>query len=1188
MRSKRRIIAVVLATFGGAMGQPAPGDNRAYVEAQKRPAFDIRSPVGLTADAAEKQRQRDAGQVLRQRLSDAIRDGKKLLTIAPGDYRFADMKPLRLEGAQDLTIDAAGATFWFERSMKDVAGNPPGLQFEKCRRVTLRGARIDFDPPLYIQARILRVHADEKWFEVEVPEGFPVVDRLASGQMTAYRQDGRFTPQAVLTHNGVTRLADRRLRVDWPDSVGRVIEGPHHRALAEAWGGQCLIRPGDWLAIIFRRGNSVQIEQCEQMLLEDVDIYASPGMGILESGGPGGHTYRRIRLIRKPGTCRLHVGMADALHSRLLAKGPTIEQCEFSFNSDDMVNLHGFFALACHRLSPRKFVLRAMDYDPFRLGGRVASWDFSSVESHGSALITAIEPLADAELARRVDELPGKMHILGYRSRPVVVTLDRDVTAEAGAMVDTFTDHDAGFVIRDCYFHDSMGRALLINGASDGEIDSNVCERLYGGMMLYMESWFHMEGPFPRNIRVRGNRLTDIGGPDLGSPDQPAQAAIYVGMVPQGNHLRRSMPLSNIEILGNVIERPAGQPIILSYTQGAKVCDNRILRPHRISGAMGLDVGSRYYGRNLRSAIHVTVCRDVEVRSNTVTDPNGYCTDGPVSLGAGAEDIRTPKSALPTAATTEAGAMSVEAEGLGSAAQPLSFVGTAAPPSSSLTLWWRRPAGGWAGAMPMGNGRLGAMVEGGVDLETIWLNEDTLWSGEPFHPENPNALPSLPEIRKLLLERKEAQAHNLFNQKMLGPYDQCYMPLGCLKFEVPVSGQVEGYSRTLDLSNGVATVSYRQEGVTYTREMFVSHPDQAIVMRLTADRPRRVSFTARLESQLRSQVRGENDILKLKGRCPIHADPHYLGTKVVYDEGPTPKGMTFEADLLGFADDGILRIESGRIAAKACDAVTLVLVAATSYNGFDKSPSREGKDPGALCEAFRKPFGRHPEYDQLRLRHVRDVGALMGRVTLDLGPAADASRCSDERVASRFAPEDLPALTALYYQFGRYLLVSSSRPGTPPANLQGIWNRSVNPPWSANWTMNCNANFNYLGIEAANLSELHEPFIRLVKEWSRDGARTAQTWYGCKGWVGHHNCDLWRNACPVGGNAVWAAFVCGGAWACRDLWEHYSFTLDTAYLRDVWPTVRGACEFFLDYLIEDPKTGFLLTAPDTKALSRNN
>lgn len=507
------------------------------------------------------------------------------------------------------------------------------------------------------------------------------------------------------------------------------------------------------------------------------------------------------------------------------------------------------------------------------------------------------------------------------------------------------------------------------------------------------------------------------------------------------------------------------------------------------------------------------------------------------------------------------------------------FPSKAPAPAEATTLWWDKPANGWTAAAPLGNGRLGVMAEGGVAKEVLWLNEDTLWSGEPFVPSNPNALAALPEVRRLLIERKEGAAHDLFNQKMLGPYNQCYMPLGRLELAFPAAVRTENYRRTLDLMTGIATVTYRQDGVEFTREVFVSHPDQAIVVRLTANQPGRISFSAALPSPLRAQVGASNGVLRLTGRCPIHADPHYLGSRIVYDEGEDPKGMRFEADLEAFADNGKIVAESGALLAKDCDAVTLVLVAATSYNGYNKSPSREGRDPAALCAGYRQAVTR--DYAKLRERHVKDFRSLMGRVQLDLGATTAAARPIDRRLRSGFQAVDLPALTALYYQFGRYLLVSSSRPGSQPANLQGIWNRSINPPWSANWTMNCNANFNYLGIESANLPELHEPFIRLVKEWSVDGARTAKNWYGCPGWVGHHNCDLWRNACPVGGNAVWAAFPCGGAWACQDLWEHYAFTLDKNYLRDVWPTLRGAAEFFLEFLIQDPKTGHLVTAPDT-------
>lgn len=512
----------------------------------------------------------------------------------------------------------------------------------------------------------------------------------------------------------------------------------------------------------------------------------------------------------------------------------------------------------------------------------------------------------------------------------------------------------------------------------------------------------------------------------------------------------------------------------------------------------------------------------------------------------------------------------------------VTFSGTAEPPSGSTTLWWRRPAGGWTEAMVLGNGRLGAMVSGGVDKETIWLNEDTLWSGEPSVPSNPNALAAFPEVRRLLIERKENEAHQLFNRKMLGPWNECYMPLGNLNLRFPIAGEIQNYRRTLNLGNGTASVQFKTAEAPRPQQRlaFVSYPDQALVYHVANGQPGQVSFSASLGSPIRHQVQADGQVLRLTGRCPVHADPHYLGNRIAYDEGPNPKGMTFAIELRAIAKGGEISVADGRLVAKNCDEVTLVLTAATSYNGFDKSPSREGRDPVALCRK-QGEAALAAGYEAMLGRHAADFQSLMGRVSLDLGATAAAQRPTDERVRGGFRPEDLPALAALYYQFGRYLLASASRPGSQPSNLQGIWNRSMNPPWSANWTMNCNANFNYLGVEAANLSELHEPFIRLVQEWSADGARTARNWYGCQGWVGHHNCDLWRNACPVNGDCVWAAFPCGGAWACQDLWEHYAFTLDKDYLRQAWPTLRGSAEFFLDFLFQDPKTGYLVTGPDT-------
>ncbi len=630
---------VCLLMFAASSSPGAAPENQALLAARKRPPFRITDPVGLESDEAVKAEQRRAGASLHAAIMQAYAGGAKRFRIKPGAYRFAEMAPLRFTGLKDFTIEATGVTFWFERDMKQVAANPPGLDLVRCADVTLKGASIDFDPPLYIQAKILRIDHGEKVFEVVVDEGFPVVDALGPGQMTAYHADGTFIPQTVLRHVGTSRIGGRRMKVRFDPQMRCVVEGSHDKRLAAAWNRENLIRAGDYLAIIFRRGRSIHVDRCERVTLENVTLYASPGMGILETGGGGGNVYRRVKLIRKPGTCRLHAGMADGFHSAMTARGATIEGCEFSFNSDDMINLHGFFTLVCHRFSPRRFVVVPMRYNPYRVGGEIAFYHFRTVEPQGRAAMTAIEPLDDAPLVAKVKRLPEEMKILAYKGEPVVITLDRDVAADERSIAETFNFNAPGFVIRDCYFHDTMGRALLLNGASDGVVENNVWERMYGGIRVYMESWYYMEGGFPRNVRIVGNRLTDIGGPTLGNPTQPVQAAIYAGMVPAPNYMRTSKPLANIEIVDNVIERPDRQPIIMTYTRGGRIAGNRIVRPHRRSGPLGLDIGSAYYGKSLRSAIYVGVASDVVVRDNTVVDPEGHCTDGAVDVGPMTENV---------------------------------------------------------------------------------------------------------------------------------------------------------------------------------------------------------------------------------------------------------------------------------------------------------------------------------------------------------------------------------------------------------------------------------------------------------------------------------------------------------------------------------------------------------------------
>jgi alpha-L-fucosidase 2 len=509
----------------------------------------------------------------------------------------------------------------------------------------------------------------------------------------------------------------------------------------------------------------------------------------------------------------------------------------------------------------------------------------------------------------------------------------------------------------------------------------------------------------------------------------------------------------------------------------------------------------------------------------------------------------------------------------------VTLLGHAAPPGKALTLWYRRPASRWTEASVIGNGRLGGMVWGGVNRERIDLNEDTLWSGEPYDNLNTNGLKALPLIRQYLREGKNHEAQHLVERDMNGKYNQDYLPLGDLTLELPAATEVSNYRRELDLNTAIASVQYEAQGVRITREIFASHPAQAIVVHLAADKPGQVSFTASLGCQLHFRTEAGPGYLRLLGRAPAHADPNYHGGRIVYEDGPEGRGMRFETRLVPMKAGGTVRITTNSIVAEHCDAVTLMLVAATSYNGPHKSPSKEGRDPAKLCDAYLASCAGK-SFAEIRAAHLADYQSLFKRVQLELGHSTNESLPTDARLRS-YKPGRDPSLAAMYYQFGRYLLISSSRPGTQPANLQGIWNHEVQPPWSANWTLNCNAEINYWPVEVAHLGECHLPLIDLTEQLSRDGAHIAKDLYGVRGWVAHHNTDIWRQAGPVSGSACWSIFQVGSAWLCQHVWEHYAFSGDQEYLRRVWPVLKGAARFYLDSLMEETNHHWLVTAPDT-------
>ena len=497
------------------------------------------------------------------------------------------------------------------------------------------------------------------------------------------------------------------------------------------------------------------------------------------------------------------------------------------------------------------------------------------------------------------------------------------------------------------------------------------------------------------------------------------------------------------------------------------------------------------------------------------------------------------------------------------------LTGEAAPPAEPLSLWYRRPARQWVEALAVGNGRLGAMVFGGVTRERLQLNEDTLWAGGPYDPANPDAPAALPEVRKLIFEGKYTEAHELVGEKMMArPLKQMpYQTVGDLLLTFPDVQRVADYRRDLNLDTAVTSVSYTAGGVRFTREVFSSPVDQVIVMRLTADRPGRVTFTAGIRTPQKAAVTTEgSDTLVMRG---TNGEARGI-----------PGALKFQARVRVLAEGGKTSAEEETVSVSGADAATLLISAATSYRSYKDVSG----DPEALTKATTASASKKSP-DALRRAHTAAHQSLFRRVKLDLGTTEASRLPTDERIKN-FDSSDDPQLAALYFQFGRYLLISSSRPGTQPANLQGIWNEEMTPPWDSKYTININTEMNYWPAEVTNLAELTEPLVRMVTEIAETGARTARVQYGARGWVTHHNTDLWRATAPIDG-PQYGMWPTGGAWLCLHLWERYEYGGDRAFLSKIYPVLKGASEFFLDTLVEEPAHKWLVTSPSLSPENRH-
>jgi alpha-L-fucosidase 2 len=486
-------------------------------------------------------------------------------------------------------------------------------------------------------------------------------------------------------------------------------------------------------------------------------------------------------------------------------------------------------------------------------------------------------------------------------------------------------------------------------------------------------------------------------------------------------------------------------------------------------------------------------------------------------------------------------------------------------------LWYRQPATNWLQAVPLGNGMIGAMVFGGIPQERIALNESSFWSGRPHDYDDTNAFQHFPKIRDLVFADKFQEAEKMANEHFWGipKAQEAYQPIGDLVLSFDAIN-VTAYRRELDLETGVAKVTYRSGDAVITREAFVSWPDRALVVRISSDKPAQISFSAQFRGPyLETSVAG-HDRLVMDGawKGPFSAPPTGMAGLIARTAG---KGLGYEVAMAARLEGGRSEASGSTLTITNADAVTLVVAVATSFVNYHDISG----DPAARCKEDLDAIAGRPSA-ALYQRHVEDFRRLMSRVHLQIGDASQNEKPTDERLAAvRGGGADVN-LQALAFQFGRYLLASSSRVGGQPANLQGIWNEALLPPWGSKYTVNINLEMNYWPAEVCNLTECTPPLFDLIRDLSETGAKTAKTYYNCGGWVLHHNTDLWRGTAPVDA-AKYGLWPVGGAWLCQHIWEHYLFSGDETFLRDIFPVMRGAAQFLLELLVEEPKHHWLVT-----------
>ncbi|MDL2255101.1 glycoside hydrolase family 95 protein [Parabacteroides sp. OttesenSCG-928-K15] len=500
----------------------------------------------------------------------------------------------------------------------------------------------------------------------------------------------------------------------------------------------------------------------------------------------------------------------------------------------------------------------------------------------------------------------------------------------------------------------------------------------------------------------------------------------------------------------------------------------------------------------------------------------------------------------------------------------LSFTVFSCKEEKQMVLIYNSPAQNFGEALPLGNGRLGAMVYGNIHKEHLSLNDDTFWSGEPKDWNNPIAKEILPQMKEAIAKGDHKLADELA-MKMQGPYTQSYQPLEDVTIEFEHTGEAIDYVRDLDLERALAQVAYKIGDTTYKRTYFLSFPDQVLVIRLESNKTATLNFTVGFSGKHQTGVKCiEKNILEARGKAPMHVDPNYLNTPnpVIYADSPEGKGINYASYIKIAGTDGLVMLTGESISVKNATEATLYITARTSFNGFKKSPSSEGLDCMKMALDDLEEIAEKP-YEKLQDNHIKDYKKLFNRLDFGLGEKQKIQQ-PVEAYFDSFKNHNDGQLAVLAFQMGRYMAIAGSRPGSQPLNLQGIWNEAIRPPWSSNYTVNINTQMNYWPVLATNLAECNEPLLQLIEEVAENGKETARINYDCKGWVAHHNIDLWRQSALVGdgeGEACWANFTGGGVWLTMHIWEHYLFTQDKTFLKEKgYPVLKGAVEFIMDWL----------------------